>query len=119
MYKLFDRLITYPLPRTYFIHFYLFSVISSLFWAYQIHTRGSVLQFIAEFGSPRTKEASMSVEQVVLTWSLMTAQGLRRLIETIALERTSASTMQLSHYVVGFLHYLGVGIAVWIEGSGQ
>lgn len=119
IYSLLDRLVTYPVPRAYFTHFYLFSVMSSLFWGYQIITQGSVLQAVARLGSTGNGKASMSVEQVVLAWSLVSAQGLRRLIETIVLERKSASPMQLSHYAVGFLHYLGVGIAVWIEGSGQ
>ena len=119
VYNLLDRLVTYPVPRAYFTHFYVFSVVSSLFWGYQILTQGPALETAAKFGFIGKGKASMSVEQVVLAWCLMSAQGLRRLVETIVLERKSASTMQLSHYIVGFLHYVGVGIAVWIEGSGQ
>ncbi|KAL9122432.1 MAG: hypothetical protein Q9187_001013 [Circinaria calcarea] len=118
-YKLLNRIITYPVPHAYFSHFYVFSVMSSLFWAYQILTQGPLLQAVARFGSTAKGKDSMSVEQVVLAWSLMTAQGMRRLIETKTLGKISASTMPFSHYLLGFMHYLGVGIAIWIEGSGR
>ena len=63
--------------------------------------------------------ASMTFNQVSLMWALLLVQGSRRLWEEMSLNKTSSSTMPMSHYVLGFLYYIGLGIAVWIEGSGE
>ena len=116
---LIDRVIRYPVPHAYFMHFYVLSLLSSLFWGFQILTRGTVLRVVSQNGSTIGSPSSMSREQVILVWFLMVFQGARRLYESITLNKSSTSTMSISHYVVGMLHYLAMGIAVWIEGSSQ
>ena len=77
------------------------------------------MRVVSQSGSAVGSPSSMSKEQVVLVWFLMAFQGVRRLYESITLTKSSTSTMPISHYLLGMLHYLAMGIAVWIEGSSQ
>ena len=62
---------------------------------------------------------SMSVDQIALTWSLVSIQGIRRLLESLFLVKPSSSSMWFVHWLLGIAFYLAMGIAVWIEGAGQ
>lgn len=64
-------------------------------------------------------EKSMSKEQVILTWLLMTVQGGRRLSESIYLGKLSSSKMWFVHWILGILFYCAMSVAVWIEGAGM
>ena len=117
--KLLDRTFAHPIPHSWFHHFYTCSVVSSLFWGHQILTQGPVLRTLAgNAASPDSKD-SMSVNQVVLVWALIAIQGSRRLYESISYRKQSTSRMQFSHWLLGILYYLAVGLEVWIEGSGE
>lgn len=59
----------------------------------------------------------MTMNQIVLVWALMGAQGVRRLYESVAIFKPSASTMSIFHYIGGLGFYGLIGIAVWIEGA--
>ena len=61
----------------------------------------------------------MSIDQIVLTWSLMSIQGVRRLLESSLLAKSSESKMWFVHWLLGIAFYLAVGISVWIEGAGE
>jgi 3-oxo-5-alpha-steroid 4-dehydrogenase 3 len=111
-----DRVILYPVPHSYFSHFYIASVLSSLIWGFQILNKGSLLRFVSQ-NSTSESSAAMSREQIVLVWSLVTIQGLRRLWETVTLTKSFVSTMPVAHYVVGILYYLALGVGIWIEGT--
>ena len=112
-----DRLLIYPVPHYYFIHFYVVSVVSSLFWGFQSTMKGSAVTALAKY-EPVTA-STMSLEQVVLVWALMITQGIRRLLESITLLKRSSSTMPIVHYLIGIVFYLSIGVGVWIEGSSQ
>lgn len=60
-------------PHRWFQHFYVVSVFSSLFWGMQILAKGSVLQIMCRNVRPSTQAQGMTVDQVVLTWFLVTA----------------------------------------------
>jgi 3-oxo-5-alpha-steroid 4-dehydrogenase 3 len=106
------------LPHSWFIHFYILSVASSIFWAVQYISNGSILRFIAEYQVARSS-ASMTINQVILAWFLMGMQGARRLYECLFVLRPSASEMWIVHWLVGIAYYLGINASVWIEGSSK
>lgn len=107
-------------PHAWFTHFYIVSITSSLFWAYQFLNRGYVLQLIANMAIDNSKpRPAMQMDQIVLVWFMMLVQGIRRLLECCLLMKTSSSSMPLGGWLVGVSFYIGVGIAIWIEGSGK
>lgn len=113
--SLWHSIASFQVPHSWFTHFYVASVASSIFWAHQILTHGSVLQFIAsqahESGAP-----GMTINQVILAWSFMALQGTRRLYESITLTKLSQSKMWVGLWLLGMAYYICMGIAVWIEG---
>ncbi|KAI9824151.1 MAG: hypothetical protein M1819_000914 [Sarea resinae] len=112
----FDYLSTFLVPHAFFTHFYIASVLSSVFWAYQILAGGRCLTAFLDWTADHSREASMSLDQVALAWSLMALQGIRRLWESIALSKPSQAKMWFVHWLLGISFYVAMGIAVWIEG---
>ncbi|EON63413.1 hypothetical protein W97_02640 [Coniosporium apollinis CBS 100218] len=109
-----DHLAIYRVPHSWFIHFYILSVVSSLFWAHQILNNGYFFNLVASFVHQR--RTSMTANQVLLTWTLMLAQGMRRLYESVAFSKPSKSQMWIPHWLLGLLFYMMMNIAVWVEG---
>lgn len=60
----------------------------------------------------------MSVHQVMICWTLMAAQGARRVYECFVFSKPSSSKMWFVHWLLGIAFYLATGIAIWIEGTG-
>ena len=110
-----DTLATIQVPHGLFLHFYVASVLSSAFWGVQILTKGAAFHRISQY-SGVDPGRSMSIDQVILTWSLMLIQGIRRLSESILFARSSASKMWFIHWLLGIAFYVSFGIALWIEG---
>lgn len=113
--RLLDHVATYRVPHAWFAHFYVVSICSSIFWAIQIITHGSVFQKIASLSS-EVASKSMTMEQVILTWMLMLAQGIRRLYESLTLTKPSESSMLIVHWALGLAFYQSMNAAVWVEG---
>lgn len=114
-----DTIVGYQVPHSYFIHFYVVSVVFSLFWGYQILKQGSIIRAISSLSSTDTSGLIMSRERVILVWSLMTFQGCRRLFESMKFMKGSSATMPIAVYLLALLFYFALGISIWIEGSGQ
>ncbi|KAA6407952.1 MAG: 3-oxo-5-alpha-steroid 4-dehydrogenase [Lasallia pustulata] len=115
---LLDHLATYQVPHAYFTHFYIVSVVSSVFWGVQLLAQGAAVKALASYSSSTRPEESMSTGQVFLAWSLMAVQGLRRLYESVTLAKPSSAKMWFVHWLIGIGFYLAVGVAVWMEGVG-
>ncbi|KAF2757834.1 hypothetical protein EJ05DRAFT_464717 [Pseudovirgaria hyperparasitica] len=111
-----DRLAAYRVPHNYFTHFYIVSVVGSLVWAQQLLTQGSIFNNIAQHASLSSRRPAMSFESIVLAWMLLCVQGSRRLYESLVFSRSSKSTMWVGHWALGLLFYVGIGLAIWIEG---
>ncbi|KAL9047734.1 MAG: hypothetical protein Q9206_006510 [Seirophora lacunosa] len=102
-------------PHGWFLHFYLVSVACSIFWGVKIARRTDLVVKICENVQPGGK---MSVNQVVMVWSLMTVQGARRLLECISLNTwSSSSRMWFVHWLLGIWFYVAMSFAVWIEAA--
>lgn len=116
---LLERLNAIQVPHSWFQHFYIVSVFSSLFWGVQLIAKGSVLQALCQSVGSNTRAQSMTMDQVVLTWSLVMVQGVRRLLETSFLTKSSGSKMWFVHWLLGIAFYLALGVSCWIEGAGM
>ncbi|GAD97774.1 hypothetical protein PVAR5_6454 [Paecilomyces variotii No. 5] len=113
-----DYLATWRVPHSYFTHFYVVSVLSSIFWATQLLSRGPAFTFIAAHINEEHRSSSMSLNQVMLCWALMTVQGARRLYECLATAKSSSSQMWFVHWLLGIAFYIAMNLAIWVEGVG-
>ncbi|KAJ9202539.1 hypothetical protein DTO164E3_2979 [Paecilomyces variotii] len=113
-----DYLAAWRVPHSYFIHFYVLSVLSSIFWATQLLSRGPAFRVIAARVNEEHRSKSMSLNQVWLCWALMAIQGARRLYECIATAKQSSSQMWFVHWGLGLAFYMAMTLAIWIEGTG-
>jgi len=112
---LFDYVASIQVPHTWFTHYYVVSVSSSIFWAFQIYSHGRIFEFLASYSQPNH---SMTVNQVFLAWLFMTFQGTRRLYESLTLTKPSQSKMWVGLWLIGMAYYIFIGLSVWIEGAG-
>ena len=117
--RLLDTVLTHEVPHHFFLHYYLVSVASSVFWAYQLWTRGRAVQALSRLQTRDRARDGMTLNQVWLCWSLMFVQGVRRLCESILYVKPTQATMPISIYAIGVLFYMMVNIAIWIEGLGK
>lgn len=104
------------MPHEWFLHFYLTSVVCSIFWGAKIARKTALVVSICENVQPG---GEMSMNQIAIVWSLMTVQGVRRLAESIAFRRSSSSRMWFVHWILGIWFYFAMSFAVWIEGAGM
>jgi 3-oxo-5-alpha-steroid 4-dehydrogenase 3 len=112
--RLFEYIASFQVPHTWFTHYYVVSVASSIFWVVQIITFGQAFEFLVS-QSKETNE-NMTVNQVFLAWLFMAVQGGRRLYESITLTQPSEARMWVGLWVLGIAFYIVIGISVWIEG---
>ncbi|KAK7523869.1 3-oxo-5-alpha-steroid 4-dehydrogenase-domain-containing protein [Phyllosticta citriasiana] len=117
-----DRLATYRVPHRWFNHFYLLSVLCSLFWAQQYFFHGPVLHLVVEHAAADPRPAQVPLARIHLAWLLMLAQGLRRLFESTCISKpssssSSSSSMWVTHWLLGLFFYAAMSVAVWIEAS--
>jgi len=102
-------------PHCWFLHFYVVSTLSSLFWLWQyVSGTALLLRIVTASGSPR--QTGMSLKRVHLLWFMMAVQGVRRLYESIAFSKPSSSKMWVAHYLIGIMFYLITNVAIWVEG---
>ncbi|KAL7267186.1 hypothetical protein RUND412_010239, partial [Rhizina undulata] len=129
--KLLDFLEGFKVPHAFFTHFYVLSVLSSLFWAWQIVTRGAAYRVLTASSAPEgvaergwglggggRSDEGMGIQQVALVWLCLLFQASRRSFECVYVQKHGASTMWILHYVLGLLFYSSMNIAIWIEGTG-
>ncbi|KAI9931855.1 3-oxo-5-alpha-steroid 4-dehydrogenase [Aspergillus wentii] len=113
-----DYLASFRVPHSYFIQFYVASILSSIFWALQLLFQGVAFQAIATRVSQEHLQNSMSIHQVMVSWVLMVIQGSRRLRECFDFSKPSSSNMWFVHWLLGLSFYLAASVAIWIEGTG-
>jgi 3-oxo-5-alpha-steroid 4-dehydrogenase 3 len=94
--RLLDYAATFQVPHNYFTHFYVTSVVCSLFWAWKL-------------------QVWHVDDRQQVVWSLLLLQGVRRLLESYAYTSTSKSRMWFAHWVLGLLFYITINMAIWAE----
>lgn len=115
--KVLEFVASFQVPHAWFTHYYVVSVASSIFWAFQIYKRGVAFEYVASLSNSTT--STMTVNQVVLAWSFMTIQGVRRLYESIIFTKQSQSKMWAGLWIIGIGFYVFMGVSVWIDGTGM
>lgn len=115
--NLFESIAAIQVPHTWFTHYYVVSVASSIFWAHQIYTQGPALKYLIAHSN--TSHEGMTSNQVFLAWLFMAIQGSRRLYESITLTKPSQSKMWVGLWLIGVAYYVFMGLSVWIEGIGK
>ncbi|KAI5293341.1 hypothetical protein KEM52_005630 [Ascosphaera acerosa] len=117
-----EQLATYTVPHSWFLHFYVVSLASALLWAQQIYAQGPLFRCLARWATAEgqglngAEPASMSLSQIIICWSLLAVQSVRRLAECLAYKKPSASRMWVVHWMVGIAFYFVINIAIWVEG---
>lgn len=105
-------------PHMWFFTFYATYILCAVFWAGQYLLNGSILCAIAtrqvQLGPSRATNGHVAV-----AWCLMLLQAARRLYESWAFAKPSKSTMWIVHWLLGQLFYVGISVAIWVEGSGM
>lgn len=114
---LFESIAAIQVSHTWFTHYYVVSVASSIFWAHQIYIRGPAFEYLTAHSN--TSHEGMTVNQVFLAWLFMAIQGSRRLYESITLTKPSQSKMWVGLWLIGIAYYVFMGLSVWIEGIGK
>ncbi|KAL8371526.1 hypothetical protein RB595_001356 [Gaeumannomyces hyphopodioides] len=111
-------------PHWWFGSFYATSLACSAFWAYQYAVGGSAIRLLASSQHPDLPENKLAsrisphaAQGVLVAWTLMALQGVRRFYEQVFVAKKSASTMWVIHWMLGTAFYMVMGIAVWIEGA--
>ena len=62
---------------------------------------------------------AMPIDRIILSWMLMSVQGVRRLAESIIFAKPTGSRMWFVHWVLGIAFYIAMGIATWVEEAGR
>jgi len=113
-------------PKSYFTHFYIFSsvFIPMLFYlslSSYTNTRTQVPPFVIsslDFVCSTTRSVGTDHSSLLLAMSLLTLQVFRRLYECVFINQPSNSTMNITHYIVGFAHYFCTGSGYLCEAPG-
>ncbi|OJD21874.1 hypothetical protein ACJ73_06786 [Blastomyces percursus] len=111
-----DYVASLQVPHSFFTQFYVVSVLSSILWGAQIYSKGPLFKAVSSTVREDNLQTSMSRNQVVLCWTLLLIQGIRRLYESISTAKPSQSKMWFPHWIVGLAYYVAMGMAIWVEG---
>jgi 3-oxo-5-alpha-steroid 4-dehydrogenase 3 len=111
-------------PKSYFTHFYIFSSVYIpllLGVACVQYTQGGPPAPRGARGHDRVctepRTAPTPPAAVLLVLSLLSLQCFRRLYECVYVNQPSKSTMNITHYIVGFAHYFCAGTGVLCEAA--
>lgn len=107
-------------PHGWFTSFYVTLEVLLAFWAFEYLSRGYAFSWIVRGSAAKGKDdranAGMTLERVVLTWTLMSIQGARRLYECLAFAKPSQAKMWVGHWIFGITFYAAMSVAIWVEG---
>jgi len=112
-------------PKTYFTHFYIFSSIyvPSLlllvlyYYTNQTQVDGNIHSTL-DFVCSERRSAGTTPSHLVLALSLLSLQVFRRLYECAFINQSSDSTMNITHYIVGYAHYFCTATGFLCEAPG-
>lgn len=108
-----DWLASIDVPHSWFTHFYVLSLASSLFWSFQIATKSRLLRTVSSYVP--LQSASAPQPGIYLGMFLMVLQSTRRLWESYQFSRGSRSRMWIGHYIFGLSFYFVMNIAIWVD----
>lgn len=98
-------------PKSYFTHFYIFSSIyvpaslAAVLYCYHSGQFPELLSQALDFVCTSDREEATTAPRLVLVLALLSLQVFRRLYECLVINQPSNSTMNITHYIVGYAHY--------------
>lgn len=112
-------------PKSYFTHFYIFSSVyipTLLYLSFSHYTTNipvspTVISGL-DFVCSSSRSVNTNPSSIILVLILMTLQVFRRLFECVFINQRSSSTMNITHYIVGFAHYFCAGSGYVCEAPG-
>lgn len=112
-------------PKKWFQHFYLMAAPGSTLVLYLIiqeyFVRGStpeVVFSILNLSLGSSRKPLVTTECCLLAAAILSIQCWKRLYETMHVNVFSDSKMNISHYIAGFLHYIGTLLSIIGESNG-
>ncbi|KAL5292509.1 SRD5A3.2 family protein [Megaselia abdita] len=114
-------------PKAWFKHFYVFALGWSVFALYLtikgIILKSSAPDFVLDaldfLGGSSQRVVLLSSHETLIVLTLLTLQCVRRFYETNFVQIfSSKSKINVSHYLVGYLHYFGAIVAVLLNAEG-
>lgn len=114
-------------PKAWFKHFYVFafgwSVLAFYLTIKGIIFKSSAPEFVLDaldfLGGSSQREVLISSHETLVVTTLLTLQCARRFYETNFVQIfSSKSKINISHYLVGYLHYFGAIVAVLLNAEG-
>lgn len=114
-------------PKAWFKHFYIFAFGFSIFALYLtikgIALNSSAPDFVLDaldfLGGSSKREVLLSSHETFIVLTLLTLQCARRFYETSFVQIfSSKSKINISHYLVGYLHYFGAVVAILLNAEG-
>ncbi|XP_063993319.1 polyprenol reductase isoform X2 [Diachasmimorpha longicaudata] len=113
------------LPKRWFFHFYIFAApvatVSFLILVNRYFLGGEVPQvvlWLLDFQLGSSRKALVSSEKCFIAISLMTIHCWKRLYETTCVSVFSNARINVSHYIIGYVHYLGTFTCILGESQG-
>jgi len=112
-------------PKSWFLHFYIFSSIYSPFILYQAYS-----SYMRNTEVPATyltaldvvctenRSPSASKENILLALTLLCIQCFRRFYECAFVNAKSTSSMNILHYIVGYAHYFCTATGILCQAPG-
>lgn len=112
-------------PKSWFLHFYIFAVIFMAFLLSMVlkvvvwgQTLPAYMSTFMDFFTTESRMTGTTPEGILLAMILMNIQCLRRLYECLYINVNSGSKMNILHYIVGFAHYFCTGVGYLSESPG-
>lgn len=96
-----DGISRLTVPKAWFWHYYLLSVLLSIFWG-----------LASAYGSDSPVSLGIEGARAWLLWAMLLAQGVRRLYESLFVLKVSNARMWIGHYLVGCAFYTAMSLAV-------
>ena len=111
-------------PKSYFTHFYIFSsiyvpaLLCLAFWESSGRSLPDQVTPALDFICTSNRTANTSRTATLIALIFLSLQCFRRLYECVAVNQASKSTMNITHYIVGFAHYFCTGTGILCEAPG-
>ncbi|XP_047346667.1 polyprenol reductase-like [Vespa velutina] len=113
------------LPKRWFKHFYLFatpvSTCSLILFFYKYFMNGTIpeiIYWLLDISLGKSRKALISPECGYLAITLFTFHCWKRLYETHYVTVFSDKKMNISHYIAGYIHYIGAILSIMGESHG-
>ncbi|XP_015114235.1 polyprenol reductase [Diachasma alloeum] len=113
------------LPKRWFSHFYIFAApvaaVSLVILVNRYFFGGElpeVVRWLLDFQLGSSRKPLVSSEKCFIAMSLITIQCWKRLYETTCVNVFSNARINITHYIVGYVHYIGTFTCILGESQG-